>query len=231
MSKIIAALGQLDVGNDAHWTSDGLPRIDTVKFLVGDQSLTREDINKAAPGFSRANTALPGVQPDQAAQGAAGGGSTDTGSIAPPAADTQAGPADNGGSNGEVHQEAAEGAGQSEPLTERAALEAELAVAQAELDEIEQAFVRAETIRSKAREKRDRILVAIDRLPAEPSTAPFLGYLASQARQLETRAAQRRALNESGVNLKDLMAITGASPLDVAMARKTGYGTKRPGAK
>lgn len=54
MSKILEALNKLEVGNENHWTADGLPRIETVKFLAGGQSFTREEINAAKPGFSRA---------------------------------------------------------------------------------------------------------------------------------------------------------------------------------
>jgi len=51
--SIKAALLQLSVENDNHWTTDGLPRIETLKFLTGDQSLTREAVSAALPGFNR----------------------------------------------------------------------------------------------------------------------------------------------------------------------------------
>jgi hypothetical protein len=50
---IVNALGQLDPNNNDHWTADGLARIDTVKALSGDSSLTREALEKARPGFNR----------------------------------------------------------------------------------------------------------------------------------------------------------------------------------
>lgn len=52
-NKILDALRQLEVGNDNHWTTDRLARIETVKLLSGDQSVTRDAIDKAAPGFTR----------------------------------------------------------------------------------------------------------------------------------------------------------------------------------
>lgn len=59
MSKIITdALLKLDAANDNHWTSDGLPRIETLKFLTGNQSLTRNDIFAACPTFCRGNPTL-----------------------------------------------------------------------------------------------------------------------------------------------------------------------------
>lgn len=51
--SITDALGQLDAKNDAHWTADGLPRIDTLKSMTGDQTLTRDAVEKANPGFNR----------------------------------------------------------------------------------------------------------------------------------------------------------------------------------
>lgn len=52
-SKIKDALAKLDVNNDNHWTSDGLPKVDTVKMLAGDQTLDRAAITKADPSFNR----------------------------------------------------------------------------------------------------------------------------------------------------------------------------------
>jgi hypothetical protein len=47
------ALKQLDPKNNDHWTADGLPRIDAVRSLTGDQTIGREAVEKASPGFNR----------------------------------------------------------------------------------------------------------------------------------------------------------------------------------
>lgn len=47
------ALAQLDPANDAHWTDDGLPRIDAVAAITGNQFVKRKDITDAAPGYTR----------------------------------------------------------------------------------------------------------------------------------------------------------------------------------
>ena len=52
--KIIEALGKLDAGNDNHWTSEGLPKLDALKFSIGE-SVTREEVNTVAPGYTRSN--------------------------------------------------------------------------------------------------------------------------------------------------------------------------------
>ena len=62
MSKILEALSKLDTNNDNHWTADGLPRIETVRMLSGDQSITREQITAEAPDFSRSAAVLPGSE-------------------------------------------------------------------------------------------------------------------------------------------------------------------------
>jgi len=55
--KIVAALEQLDPKNDNHWTADLLPRLEAVKLLASDQSVTRAMIEEAMPGFTRAGKA------------------------------------------------------------------------------------------------------------------------------------------------------------------------------
>ncbi len=44
------ALSALDAEDDAHWTNEGLPRIDALSL---EDAPTREDIENAAPGFTR----------------------------------------------------------------------------------------------------------------------------------------------------------------------------------
>lgn len=59
MSEIILnGLAQLNVENDEHWTTEGLPRLDILKDLTGTQ-ITRDMLNSAAKGFTRSNPTLP----------------------------------------------------------------------------------------------------------------------------------------------------------------------------
>lgn len=58
MSKILEALAKLDPTNDNHWTNDGLPRIETIRMLAADQTITREAITAEAPNFSRQTAKL-----------------------------------------------------------------------------------------------------------------------------------------------------------------------------
>lgn len=61
--QIISALKGLDPTNADHWTTDGMPRLDVIKSIAG-VALTRADIAKVAPNFTRGNPVLdePEVQ-------------------------------------------------------------------------------------------------------------------------------------------------------------------------
>jgi len=48
-----AALGQLDPANNDHWTTQGLPRMDVLAGIVGEQ-VDRRALNELVPGFNRA---------------------------------------------------------------------------------------------------------------------------------------------------------------------------------
>lgn len=58
---ILQALAALDVANDENWTTEGLPRLDVLKDLTGQQ-ITRVALQELAPGFSRVNPVLPQTQ-------------------------------------------------------------------------------------------------------------------------------------------------------------------------
>lgn len=58
MKTLIEALLELDPDNPNHWTSDGLPKVDALRFATANPSLTRDDITTAAPMFTRDNRVL-----------------------------------------------------------------------------------------------------------------------------------------------------------------------------
>jgi len=58
-SLVLDALSKLNPENDDHWTSEGSPKVGVVRSYAADTDISREDIEAAAPGFSRSNTELP----------------------------------------------------------------------------------------------------------------------------------------------------------------------------
>lgn len=232
MTTITEALGKLDKSNDQHWTADGLPRLETVRFICGNQSLTREDVTKAAPGFSRATVLQGGAQAAGADSAGASGTTTEQTANAAPAAHTLVhtpASSEGEGADGKVQQEgtAIQAEGDADP--EIAALEKELALAQEELAEIERAFVQAEAYRTKARAEVDRLTLALEAVRPKQSTGDAIrGYLASQVRQLEARAQVQETLKNSGVDLSVLASLTKGAQIDAAMARRNTRGGARP---
>lgn len=51
--EIKEALAQLDPENDAQWTNYGLPLVDVMRTLTGNEELTRQLITEAEPEFNR----------------------------------------------------------------------------------------------------------------------------------------------------------------------------------
>jgi len=66
--KIRDALAKLDTANEGHWTSEGMPRLDVMKDLVG-QAVSRADITSAAKSFTRKTPNLDTEVPEQTGNG------------------------------------------------------------------------------------------------------------------------------------------------------------------
>lgn len=232
MSKNITdALSKLDPANENHWTQEGLPRLDTIKILAGDPSLTREAVTAAAPDFNRASA-------QQAAAGAqqAGAGTT-------PAAPTKHAP------QGAASGPSASGPSASEtpPLAPPAPPESDLPTLNppplAEVSDADNLNARIAEAKLQLSDAQDRLQLAkqdlsdaqnkVSDLEAQlketsvGAANPITEYLKSQQRVLEERGVKRQLIRESGLNLKEL-AKQLKSPLDSAMERKNGRGGGRP---
>jgi hypothetical protein len=46
-------LSKLDITDDLNWTEDGEPALDIVRKLANDETISRQQVNEAAPGFIR----------------------------------------------------------------------------------------------------------------------------------------------------------------------------------
>lgn len=51
---LIKALETLDSSNDNHWTTEGLPKLEALRFAYGS-AVSREEVEAAAPGYTRTN--------------------------------------------------------------------------------------------------------------------------------------------------------------------------------
>lgn len=235
-NKIVEALLKLDVKNDNHWTADGLPRLDTVKMLASDQTLTRDSVAAAAPGFSRTTatgyTAPSAEQQAPQAQGQGGSGEQQQ-SAAPAAPQT----APQASQTTESDQRADDlDAGQAEqPKMEGsagvaaddiAAFEAALAEQEELVSKIRAHKVDVDKAFEEARAKEDELRVKLEEARPQRSTGNDIqDYLASQRKNLEARAARQQMIRESGINLKELASNLKA-PIDAARARRDTRGAK-----
>lgn len=227
MSKNITdALSKLDPANDNHWTQDGLPRLDTIKILSGDPSLTRELVTGAYPDFNRETA--------RAAAGTAQAGAGTT-----PAAPTEGTP---------PAPASAATATETQPPAPPAPPESDLpvlnppAVAEASNEQAD-LLVRIEEAKVNLSDRQDALQLAkqelvdaqneVARLEAQlkesspTNSSTIMDYLARQRQNLEDRGARKQLIKESGLDLKQL-AKDLKSPLDAAMERKNTRGAQRP---
>lgn len=227
MSKITEALSKLDPNNDNHWTQDGLPRLDTVKILAGNPSLTREAVTAAAPNFNRQTA-------QAAAQGAAQGGAATPvqgGGESQPQAAVQAAPAADGtvatpAPAAEPDLPVLAPAALAEPAGDVDELEQKLAEARLHLSDCQD---RLQLAKQELEDAQNAIAELEAQLKETPkaSSNPIQEYLARQRKNLEERAARKELIRNSGLDLSQL-AKDLKSPLDAAMERRRDRGSARP---
>lgn len=236
LSALQSALAKLDVTNGNHWTADGQPRLDTVKMFSGNPGVNREMIEAEAPGFTRATAAgYTGWQ--GAASAAAAPAIPATEPPAPPApvtADGGAADATQGGddtfSDAQPAEQPEVAGGTDDAEDEVEALEAQLAEAiadteakRAAVDDLTKQLNAAIKLEDKLRDKLVKVAPPVNQMTT------LQAYVARQHTLSMERALQRDAIVGSGVNLQELgKVLRKGSPLDQAMARKTGRGGQRP---
>lgn len=239
---ILDALKALDVSNDNHWTADGLPRLDTIKMLAGDPTLTREKVAFAAPGYIRSAAIgyeLPAQPPapQPSAQPPAPWAATTTApaTATPAQPDPQAQPVvKDGGEEGDARfsknetEQPSLADGGTPVENEIKALEAKVAEEGAAENRLLQSMGQLELELKKVRARRDEAATALNRLrPARTQAQDIRDYLNRQCQLLEERAVQKKVIAESGLDLKQL-AKQLKSPIDVALGQKKSQGARRP---
>ena len=194
MNKILEALAKLDVANDNHWTGDGLPRIDTVRMLVANPGLGRDDITKVAPDFSRQNPVVPGTETVVVEQPVVEQPVVAQPVVAQPVADENA---------------------QAE-LKEQ--IEAAMKVVDAAMGDVDSA---QKALREAQNKLDDLITLRESSAGTETNMDAIQSYLKSQQGILVDRARRTRALRDSGVTIADIQAlIPQAAPIDAALRQK-----------
>lgn len=204
--KIVAALKQLDVANDAHWTGDGLPKLENVRMLAGDFALSREAVTNALPGFSRATPNVVQPAPVKLTPIVPLGGSNAT-----PATDSDAG--------GSTSQTQSEGA--------QAKLAEALEAAKQRLSVASAAKAKTDQEHAKATAEVDALITKLEESgTGETFQTQFAAYKKRQAEMREERGMKLKMLKESGIKLSDILPTK--AKIDEALARKTGRFGQRP---
>lgn len=215
--NILQALSNLDHANDNHWSPDGQPRIDTVRMLSGDSSITRDSIQQAAPGFVR-HTQLSALVVEKVREFGKGEPAVlevEQKVMVPDAVDSI------------VTQEVVNPTLDPDPVIEPVQSEDALTVATLRVSEARAKVDAAQRELHEACKAYDAIVDANIRDPRETHAETVRHYLASQRHILEQRAARKLMLDSSGINLNEL-ARSLRSPLDSAMARRNNRGNGRP---
>jgi hypothetical protein len=233
-ARILDALRKLDKDNDAHWTSDGMPRLDTIRLLASDQGISREDVSKVAPEFARSNpvvgatgaaTATPVVTPTPAAATATPAtaaapdnvqsGVLEQGSGLNPVQAPPTGPIE-----GDTALELATGDGADEDLdrVERALtiggidveeVRVALNQARAVLDEANLDLTKAQEAVASACRDVDDLTTLLARLQPNTAQDAIAGYLQMQRKRIDERVAQSQEIRSNGFSAKEAARILG----------------------
>lgn len=224
---IKTALSSLDVTNDGQWTSDGLPRLDALKTMTGDATLTRDAVNAALPGFTRTGTVAPSATQPWAPNAAPATPAAAAPLVAAPTTVAPAPPVAPVAPKvttpppvltGEVLGDAIEAA------------HVELDLANKNLAEIDSYLAEGNAARALALKAVDVAAKRVETLvPKETTSDAIQDYLASQRALLADRARRigvAKAIEKDiGVKLKEL--IPTRAPIDSAYARRNGRGSGR----
>lgn len=214
---IIEALRKLDVDNDNHWTSDGLPRLDTVKMIASNPSISRMDIDAVAAGFNRSNAATwQPVKSETQETGETNPTSNDqpptTEDVQEPVVQSEAGSGD--------RQSTEQNDTQAEQGVSLEELEATLEAAVARSDKARQAKAAAEVEFREAIAAEDAAREAVRAAqPVEEQGNVIQAYLQAQIKANQERAEIAARLAEAGITVKSVEDVQFASKLDEALAK------------
>lgn len=237
-NKIIDALSQFDIEDDSYWTEDGLPLLDAIQHIAQDETITREMVTTAAPGYSRINPSLElGVVSAEV----------------PPEVVVTEDPVEEFGSPDTPDEELTPGKdapildeaeileaakileedGKKDGLSrdERDALEQEYEKQQKAIaEEIAEVVAARGKLEQKLHQLYSRESSLADKLTllADPNKQmnAIQDYQKAQQRVRMKRGEQLQRIREAQIDLKQI--IPGKAPIDASMARRNSRGTQRP---
>lgn len=213
--NIQETLARLEPGNDAHWTADGMPRLDIIQGLMGDGSLSRKMVIDAAPDFTRASAQ---AAVDQSADKAA--------EVLEPHEEDRA-PYDTSDPSWVLT------ARKEDVFKDEASIvEAQGAVSDLitgwnrDIEHLKKRILEANVLQRRL----DRVLQRVLATKPKDQTDPIQMYLRRQNENRARRAERAQAFVAKGISQKDLaLAISGKSQIDLALGqRKPAPGTTRP---
>jgi len=210
--KVLAALQKMDVNNDNHWTVSGEAKLETLKFMLGGEMITRDELNTIAPGFSR--DAMRAYLANQAAPKTEAG----NGGQAPAPAVAGAGTDDKPDDEPEQPEVAV---GNADREAEIEALAKKVNLANEEIQRCQR--VQAEMSERIAVLQRDvqQAQSALNKIAPPPTHIETIqGYLSTNKRLMKRRGEARRAVVNSGVSLSALSAAIQPSALDQALRER-----------
>jgi hypothetical protein len=229
------ALEGLNPENPTLWNSDGLPKVDTIRGILGDNKITRADIEAAIPNFTRSEAAKLVLASRQ--------GQADAPDPAPPSQESPP-PSQNGAesSQGPILEDFLEvevkdpeilGMAYQRVVSDLGFVNRGIAEFTHQVTELSRRKGKIE-IRLRELSARCANLSAVgQRLESQNKIDPARPIQAYIKKQNEIRAAKAmkaKAFLEAGTNLKDVQAaLSNKSKLDAAMnMRKPGLGGRRP---
>lgn len=220
---LITALGALDADDDDHWTSNGLPRVDVLKEMTGNDEITRSMIDDVAPDYVRSDRydlsddGGDEVQTEEQ-EGKAAGGDDDQEADAHQDEDEPEPAGDDPDPESVEHDKQVDEAGRILDRIEK--LEAEIDQLRADADRARDKI----TERSQALEHARTLLTHYHRPPTQAGAVK--AYQESAMRERQAIASRANASAQQ-LGLGALSSRVGMSPLDTAMALRRGSGRSR----
>lgn len=223
--NIKEALQQLDVDNDEQWTADGLPKVDVVSELV-DETVTRKDIIDAAPQFTRENPEVETEDSQETSTNSSEESSNETETdVSTDTEDLNLNPIEleyvtvsDPVAFSQVHLQ---GRTKEEIETLLNTIDADEVTSQRKIADEKNRLEKINDVRSVVRTYYDTLF------PGPTFEENQKSVINSEANRRRDNALKTQSI-VGKLTEKDVQELSGMSPVDFALRRKTGFGVNRP---